>query len=574
MEVAGRSSQSHNLAFKSQGFLFMLVLIHPNGKPLTKSFFWDGDKLVEHRASFLTYYGWQRLRVEDLNSLSKALKGLEAQTDRMVIRGLPASDTNEGQLIRRKKNLPSGGIRSSLCQWLCIDIDGLLFPDGLSDFNRFPTEMAKYAASMLPPEFHRVDFHFQFSSSIGIKEGIRIHLWFWLGRPISDNEASVWVSQSKVNVDLSLYTPVQPHYTAAPIFDPVDADPVKVRSGLIEYDNGLSAVPVPDDLDQIAKEQTRNKTHRLRTVDADRQLDGDRVVRNAEGLVIDGREQLLFYKSVQAIRELTKGQKKPEQFDDLDALTDLTWELFSTEADLSDGKWSIEDAREKAQGRILDIRTGQLRVGRDNKISLLPVQEPYFDFSSVDADTGAEQMDAALSEFFQGVLSGDGTQRKLALRITMGSGKTTATINHLKQAFKTKPDLNVEIYVPRHELIDEVVDLLEGMDERIEIVHVRGRDHDHQNGNAPCVRYEYVKSLGDAGLSVRTNACRRSETERCDHIDECVYWRQFSKSLNSTGSVRCPSSDNSGHQRCFPFGGSGSSLIEIMRFQFGGASAA
>jgi DNA-binding XRE family transcriptional regulator len=36
----------------------------------------------------------------------------------------------------------------------------------------------------------------------------------------------------------------------------------------------------------------------------------------------------------------------------------------------------------------------------------------------------------------------------------------------------------------------------------------------------------------------------------------------------------CPSSDNSGHQRCFPFGGSGSSLIEIMRFQFGGASAA
>ena len=36
----------------------------------------------------------------------------------------------------------------------------------------------------------------------------------------------------------------------------------------------------------------------------------------------------------------------------------------------------------------------------------------------------------------------------------------------------------------------------------------------------------------------------------------------------------CPSSDNSGHQRCFPFGGSGSSLIDFMRFQFGGASAA
>jgi len=36
----------------------------------------------------------------------------------------------------------------------------------------------------------------------------------------------------------------------------------------------------------------------------------------------------------------------------------------------------------------------------------------------------------------------------------------------------------------------------------------------------------------------------------------------------------CASSDNLEHQRCFPFGGSGSSLIEFMRFQFGGASAA
>ena len=442
----------------------MLVLIHPNGEPLTKSFRWDGNNFVEHPKRFLTYYGWQWFPVKDLNSLSKTLIGLESQTDRMVIRGLPASDINEDQLIRRKKNLPSGGIRSNPCQWLCIDIDGLEFPDGLNDFNRFPTAIAKYAASMLLPEFQRVDFHFQFSSSMGIKEGIRIHLWFWLGRPISDTEAKIWVSQSKVNVDLSLYTPVQPHYTAAPIFDPEDADPVKMRSGLIEYENGMSAVPVPDDLDHIAKEQTRNKTTRLRTVDADGRLDGDRVVRNAEGLVIDGREQFLFHKSLQAIRELTKGQKNPEQFDDLDALTDLTWAWFSNEADLSDGKWTIEKARERAQGRIADIRAGKLRLGRDKKITLIPVEKPYFDFSSVDADTGTKQINAALDEFFQGALSGDGNQRKLALRITMGSGKTTATITHLKQAFKAKPDLNVEIYVPRHDLIDEMVRLLEGTD--------------------------------------------------------------------------------------------------------------
>ena len=36
----------------------------------------------------------------------------------------------------------------------------------------------------------------------------------------------------------------------------------------------------------------------------------------------------------------------------------------------------------------------------------------------------------------------------------------------------------------------------------------------------------------------------------------------------------CPSSDNLGQLSVLPFGGSGSSLIEVMRFPFGGASAA
>src|SRR6056297_3558781 len=39
-------------------------------------------------------------------------------------------------------------------------------------------------------------------------------------------------------------------------------------------------------------------------------------------------------------------------------------------------------------------------------------------------------------------------------------------------------------------------------------------------------------------------------------------------------NLLCPSSDNLGHQSVLSFGGSGSSLIEFMRFPFGGASAA
>jgi len=39
-------------------------------------------------------------------------------------------------------------------------------------------------------------------------------------------------------------------------------------------------------------------------------------------------------------------------------------------------------------------------------------------------------------------------------------------------------------------------------------------------------------------------------------------------------AAACPSSDNLGQLSVLSFGGSGSSLIEFMRFPFGGASAA
>ena len=47
----------------------------------------------------------------------------------------------------------------------------------------------------------------------------------------------------------------------------------------------------------------------------------------------------------------------------------------------------------------------------------------------------------------------------------------------------------------------------------------------------------------------------------------------LSGNVRAIASSDCASSDNLGHLSGFPFGGSGSSLIEFMRFQFRGASA-
>ena len=65
-----------------------------------------------------------------------------------------------------------------------IDIDSLAWNGDLSD----QQAMLSYAIQQLPVEFQSRDCWYHFSSSMGIKSGINVHLWFWLDRPCSDNE--------------------------------------------------------------------------------------------------------------------------------------------------------------------------------------------------------------------------------------------------------------------------------------------------------------------------------------------------------------------------------------------------
>jgi hypothetical protein len=62
--------------------------------------------------------------------------------------------------------------------------------------------MLSYAIQQLPAEFQTVDCWYHFSSSMGIKAGIRVHLWFWLERPCSDYEMKAWLSGCPVDLRL------------------------------------------------------------------------------------------------------------------------------------------------------------------------------------------------------------------------------------------------------------------------------------------------------------------------------------------------------------------------------------
>jgi hypothetical protein len=97
----------------------------------------------------------------------------------------------------------------------------------------------EWIGNTLPPEFQNVSFVWQLSSRAGYVPGVlKAHVWFWLLQPTTS--ASLKRSVRDINkakgnvIDESLYSPVQIHYTANPLFENGMIDPVPHRVGIFQ----------------------------------------------------------------------------------------------------------------------------------------------------------------------------------------------------------------------------------------------------------------------------------------------------------------------------------------------------
>jgi hypothetical protein len=215
--------------------------------------------------------------------------------------------------------------------------------------------LLEYASCQLPPEFQQADCWYHFSSSMGIKAGIRVHLWYWLERPCSDAEMKAWLSGCPV--DKRLFNPIQIHLTANPQFTKGATDPYPNRSGMLEAGHQIKTVTVPDDLEYRAVSLRAMTKPRSRSRSGS--LDPVEVVRDPDtGLAIDGREQLMFLLSNEVMRDMVTADQAPSE----DDLTEAVWDKFCEEADISivneRGSWTIADERSKARARLAEHESG------------------------------------------------------------------------------------------------------------------------------------------------------------------------------------------------------------------------
>jgi hypothetical protein len=218
--------------------------------------------------------------VHDIASLGRSLSVLERDPYYFVIRGRPLPGSDRTRCRRLLYEQIEDGVevaatfKTCARPWLAVDFDDLpapvwdqeqlarlreaierdrvanpqpaplwrvgdlgeLDPQSGDDLDPEPIDPARdwslichAAVATLPAEFYGISCWWQMTSSAGIKPGIRLRLWFWLDRPVSDTEAKRWLESCPV--DRGLYNPIQAHYVAAPLFDPPDLDPVPQRSG-------------------------------------------------------------------------------------------------------------------------------------------------------------------------------------------------------------------------------------------------------------------------------------------------------------------------------------------------------
>lgn len=221
------------------GILFLTTATagEQNVPLMTKTFFKKADGEIGTIAYGKGYtFDAKMFDVGDLEELSVLLKAAEKWPTACAVRGElvdPEQTVGIQRLLHPGDKGQPPTLKDRPCPWLMIDFDKVPDPVGFESMQ----DRLDFLISLLPEFFWSASYHYQWSSSAGLRgwDTLSCHFWFWLEEPATSEALRQRTGHENwEGVDRSLLNPVQVHYTAAPCFDGVD-DPLKEhRSGLVK----------------------------------------------------------------------------------------------------------------------------------------------------------------------------------------------------------------------------------------------------------------------------------------------------------------------------------------------------
>lgn len=218
-----------------------ITTLWSQGLAMTKTWHADGTILPYANAK---HFSAERHSVANINELSNLLVWLEREPNACIIRGQPTADAPT-TLRRLRENFDDLPLHTIL-----IEIDQ--YQPLLSEPLDGEGATLEYIVECLPEVFHGVSFHWTLSASAGApgKEGqLRAHCWFYLDTPYDSATLKAWAKNERLQLDHSVFQTVQPHFTAAPIFEDGVKDPVPRRSGL--WRGERDTVPLAIDTERL-----------------------------------------------------------------------------------------------------------------------------------------------------------------------------------------------------------------------------------------------------------------------------------------------------------------------------------
>lgn len=470
--------------------------------------------------------------VEDIHDLSELLGILEKRPNACIIRALPCEGIDRNKPVLRRVHTGKDGIKwfDDIDQpWVMLDFDKIKLKAPF-DLYSDPLEAVQLLIATLPACFQDVSFHWQLSSSAGLDPAsvkLSAHVWFYLDRKISNADLKYWFEQNAPNVDRSLFRAVQPHYTAAPIFDQM-TDPLPQRSGFYEGEDDYVTMPEID-IPIMPRYETGAAGELSGVVGFEEKLKylGDPPA-NPNG---KGFHEVLI--SAVSAFVGTHGRKRTEE--QREALK-ATLRQHIEDAPKRDGR---EDISHYLTDYYLDQNIDSAIEKFGDAADLKASAPPHFQSSPVPVEEAVSRLETLTGEFFEQALDYrkdiDLIPPQIALRLPAGIGKTEKVIEGLVDAL-SRPDArqkHINVYLPNHMLAAEWYGRLKAALTKAGIqcpvTHIRGRASGAPD-SPMCAKYEIAARVANLGLPVQATLCSRKvegKEQKCDQFDRCPYQKQF-----------------------------------------------